>query len=100
MAFRSAPAQKVPPVPVRTATEALSSTSNASNASLSPVAVFESTAFFRSGREMATTVTGPSAVTWTELGASAGPGFRCSTSAFSQDRRVSDKHDPSGRQFE
>ena len=71
-AFRSAPAQKVPPVPVSTATPAASSPSNASKACSSRRAVDPSTAFRRWGRLMATTVTGPWWLTRTESACSLG----------------------------
>ena len=59
-ALRSAPAQKLPPAPVSTATEALSSSSKALKAANSAAAVAESTALRRSGRKIVTTMTGPS----------------------------------------
>ena len=59
MALRSAPAQKVPPAPWRTATAASSSASKARNASASACAVGPSTALRASGRSRTTVVTGP-----------------------------------------
>src|ERR1700722_19168532 len=67
-ALRSAPAQKVPPVPVNTATEACASASNARNASNSFRAVEPSTALRQCGRLMETMVTGPSRSTSTVSG--------------------------------
>ena len=65
IAFRSAPAQKVPPVPVNTATDEPSSASNSSKTWRSRAAQRLSTAFLRSGRSMDTTVTRPSRSTMT-----------------------------------
>ena len=62
-ALRSAPAQKVPSAPARTATERASSQSKATKASRSWSAQTLSTALRRSGRLMVTTVTGPSCST-------------------------------------
>src|ERR1700677_2814718 len=62
-AVRSAPAQKVPPAPVRTATAAAGSASKARKASSRAAAVAPSTALRRSGRHRLTTVTGPSDLT-------------------------------------
>src|SRR3954471_5339660 len=59
-ALRSAPAQKYPPVPVNTATDAASSASNARKASYSLRAVAPSTALRQCGRLMETMVIGPS----------------------------------------
>src|SRR2546428_5268938 len=59
-AFRSAPAQNVPPAPVRTATASASSASKRRNASTSAPAVGSSTALRTSGRLMVTTATSPS----------------------------------------
>src|SRR5438132_517551 len=59
-AFRSAPAQNVPPAPVRTATASPSSASKRRNASTSAAAVGSSTALRTSGRLMVTTATSPS----------------------------------------
>ncbi len=53
-AFRSAPAQKLSPIPHNTATEKASSSSNSRKASTSADAVGPSTAFFASGRLMNT----------------------------------------------
>ena len=63
IAFRSAPAQKYPPVPVSTATCAASSPSKASNAASNAAAVAASTALRRSGRLIVITRTGPSSAT-------------------------------------
>ena len=60
IAFRSAPAQNVPPAPVSTATVAAGSASKARKASASAAAVGPSTALRASGRSMTTVVTGPS----------------------------------------
>ena len=57
---RSAPAQKVPCVPVSTATESESSESKVRNVSANSPAVGPSTALRTSGRSMATTSTSPS----------------------------------------
>src|SRR5665213_1961187 len=62
-AVRSAPEQKLPPDPVRTATEAEGSPSKVWKASRRAEAVAPSTALRRDGRQMVTTVTGPSVVT-------------------------------------
>ncbi len=62
-ALRSAPAQNVPPAPVRTATARSSSWSKATKASRNWSAQTLSTALRRSGRLMVTTVTGPSCST-------------------------------------
>src|ERR1700754_4907143 len=62
-AFRSAPAQKYPPVPVNTATDVRSSASKATNASNSFRAVAPSTALRQCGRLMETMVIGPSCLT-------------------------------------
>src|SRR5437667_8767947 len=59
-AFRSAPAQNVPPAPVSTATASPSSASKRRNASTSTAAVGSSTALRTSGRLMVTTATSPS----------------------------------------
>src|SRR5260370_34086161 len=59
------PAQKDPPVPVNTATDAASSASKARNASYSFRAVAPSTALRQCGRLMETMVTGPSRSTST-----------------------------------
>src|SRR5438874_217693 len=59
MAFRSAPAQNVPPAPHSTATRAAASASNARKASASAAAVGPSTALRTSGRSRTTVVTGP-----------------------------------------
>src|SRR5215471_15282291 len=64
-AFKSAPAQKVLPVPVKTATEASLSASKARKASYSLRAVKPSTALRTSGRLMEIMVTGPSRSTST-----------------------------------
>src|SRR5713226_2181514 len=64
-ALRSAPAQKVPPVPVNTATDATASASKALNASNNFRAVAPSTALRQCGRLMETMVTGPSRSTST-----------------------------------
>src|SRR5205823_4304153 len=58
-ALRSAPAQKVPPAPVRMATAAVSSASKVRKASANAAAVGPSTALRTSGRSIVTTVTGP-----------------------------------------
>ena len=58
-AFKSAPAQKVPPSPHNTATDAESSRSNRSNAAYSAAAVGPLTALRAAGRLMITVVTGP-----------------------------------------
>lgn len=60
MPLRSAPAQKVPPSPHRTATDASLSASNRRKASASPSAVGPSTALRTSGRLSTTVKTGPS----------------------------------------
>src|SRR5215211_7340284 len=65
IALRSAPAQKAPPAPVSTATEAPGSRSKARKASARAAAAGPSTALRRSGRSMVTTVTGPSRSTRT-----------------------------------
>src|SRR6266516_7979247 len=70
IAFRSAPAQKVPPVPNSTATCAPGSASKARKASARAVAVGPSTALRRSGRSRMTVVTGPSCATRTAMDAS------------------------------
>src|SRR5436309_14351041 len=57
--FRSAPAQKVPFAPHRTATRAPSSRSKARNAAASAFPVGRSIAFRRSGRSRMIVVTGP-----------------------------------------
>ena len=59
-AFRSAPAQKLPPAPVRIATPSAASASKRSNASLSSNAVGPSMALRRSGRLMVIVQTAPS----------------------------------------
>src|SRR5438132_2083072 len=59
-AFRSKPAQKLPPAPVRIATDRLSSASNRRKLSASAAAVSESTAFRTWGRSMVTVTTAPS----------------------------------------
>src|SRR5438552_937659 len=59
-AFRSAPAQNVPPAPVRTATASISSASKRRNASTIAPAVGSSTALRTSGRLMVTTAISPS----------------------------------------
>jgi hypothetical protein len=59
-ACRSAPAQKVPPAPVRTPATRSSSASSSSNAASRADAVGPSTALRTSGRSMVTTRTGPS----------------------------------------
>src|SRR3954463_1976202 len=64
-ALRSAPAQKHPPVPVNTATDASSSASKARKASYSFRAVKPSTALRQCGRLMETIVIGPSRSTRT-----------------------------------
>src|SRR5258708_27318433 len=64
-ALRSAPAQKYPPVPVNTATDASASASKALNASNSFRAVAPSTALRQCGRLIETMVTGPSRSTST-----------------------------------
>src|SRR5438876_3817925 len=66
-ALRSAPAQNTPSAPLRIATLALSSASNARNASASASRVGSSTAFRTSGRSMMTLVTGPCFSTRTVL---------------------------------
>ena len=58
-AFRSAPAQNVPPAPNSTATDASGSASKPANASASAAAVGPSTALRTSGRFRMTVVTGP-----------------------------------------
>src|SRR5690242_10668330 len=58
-ALRSAPAQKVPPSPQNTATDAESSVSNSSNAATSAAAVGPSTALRACGRCRMTVVTAP-----------------------------------------
>ncbi len=57
--LESAPAQKVPPSPQSTATCAVSSASNARNASARATAVGPSTAFLASGRPRTMVVTEP-----------------------------------------
>src|SRR5437764_9102436 len=64
-ALRSAPAQKVPPAPVRTATARLGSASKPAKASARAPAVGPSTALRTSGRSMVTMATGPSVTTLT-----------------------------------
>src|SRR5437868_12873310 len=59
-ALRSKPAQKLPPAPVRTATDTLSSASKRRKQSASASAVSESTAFRACGRSMVTVTTAPS----------------------------------------
>ena len=63
---RSAPAQKLPPTPVRTAAQSVSSASNFLKASASAAAVAESTALRTSGRLMVTVRTLPSRLEMTE----------------------------------
>src|ERR1700722_18596694 len=65
-AFRSAPAQKFPSRPVRTATLADGSSSNAANASSRAVAVALSTALRTAGRSMVTITTDPVRVMLTD----------------------------------
>ena len=60
MPLRSAPAQKVPPAPVSTATDRSGSASKRRKAATSSSAVGRSTALRTSGRSMVTTTTGPS----------------------------------------
>ena len=67
IAWRSAPAQNVPPAPYRTAADASSSASKARKASASAAAVGPSTALRRSGRDSTTVVTGPARSTRTAL---------------------------------
>src|SRR6266852_5884386 len=64
-ALRSAPAQKYPPVPVNTATDASASASKAQNVSNSFRAVAPSTALRQCGRLIDTMVIGPSRSTST-----------------------------------
>ena len=60
IAFRSAPAQKVPPAPVRIATASAGSASKRRNASASAAAVGPSTALRTAGRSIVTMQSGPS----------------------------------------
>ena len=69
-AFKSAPAQNVPPAPVRIATRWSSSASKARNASASEAAVGRSTALRTAGRSIVTIVTGPSCSTRTVMASS------------------------------
>src|SRR5215813_1376312 len=92
-AFRSAPAQNVPPSPQRTATLASGSASKARKASASARAVSGSTAFRASGRLRMTVVTGPCFSTRTLMGRS----LERARHRIERDRRSMDRRrDPHG----
>src|SRR5438105_13536115 len=67
-AFRSKPAQNVPPAPVSTATASCGSASNRAKLPAKAAAVSESTALRTSGRSMVTVRTAPSTSLRTVLG--------------------------------